>query len=79
MKQLYVPLILLLASLTLAGQAPATFRASQRSLKQCKATFTPAGLNAAARAKELVIRFEVSAAMPGELALYGERFGRYPL
>jgi uncharacterized short protein YbdD (DUF466 family) len=30
-------------------------------------------------AKELVIRLEVDDALPGGLALYGERFGRYPL
>jgi hypothetical protein len=34
---------------------------------------------AAAQAKEFVIRFEVDASLPGGLALYGERFGRYPL
>ncbi len=28
---------------------------------------------------EIVIRFEVDSALPGGLALYGERFGRYPL
>jgi Glycosyl hydrolases family 2, sugar binding domain/Glycosyl hydrolases family 2/Glycosyl hydrolases family 2, TIM barrel domain len=36
-------------------------------------------LDRAAAAKELVIRFEVDAAFPGGLALYGEHFGRYPL
>jgi hypothetical protein len=25
------------------------------------------------------LRFEVDSALPGGLALYGERFGRYPL
>lgn len=33
----------------------------------------------AARTGQLVIRFEVDAALPGGLALYGERFGRYPV
>lgn len=36
-------------------------------------------LAAAAKSGELVIRFEVDDALPGGLALYGERFGRYPL
>jgi hypothetical protein len=40
----------------------------------------PAGsLRAAAEAGEIVIRFEVDAGLPGGLAIYGERFGRYPL
>jgi hypothetical protein len=39
---------------------------------------TPA-LAAAAAAKELVLRFEVDPSLPGGLALYGERFGRYPV
>ncbi|HWH69418.1 MAG TPA: glycoside hydrolase family 2 TIM barrel-domain containing protein, partial [Candidatus Sulfotelmatobacter sp.] len=40
----------------------------------------PAGaLQSAAAAKELVIRFEVDASFPRGLALYGERFGRYPV
>ena len=29
--------------------------------------------------EELVIRLEVDEALPGGLAIYGERFGRYPL
>jgi len=33
----------------------------------------------AAPAGEIVIRLEVDAAVPGGLAVYGERFGRYPL
>jgi predicted transcriptional regulator len=33
---------------------------------------------AAARG-ELVIRLEVDLALPGGLAIYGQRFGRYPL
>ena len=33
----------------------------------------------AARTKEIVIRLEVDPSLPGGLAVYGERFGRYPL
>ena len=29
--------------------------------------------------KDLLIRFEVDAALPGGLAIYGENFGRYPI
>ncbi|MEO6994626.1 MAG: glycoside hydrolase family 2, partial [Lacunisphaera sp.] len=36
-------------------------------------------VDAAAREKEIVVRLEVDAALPGGLAIYGERFGRYPL
>ncbi len=36
-------------------------------------------LKAAAEARELVIRLEVDESLPGGLAIYGERFGRYPL
>ncbi len=36
-------------------------------------------LAAAAESKELVVRFEVDPSLPGGLAIYGERFGRYPL
>ncbi|MBN2506595.1 MAG: glycoside hydrolase family 2 [Verrucomicrobia bacterium] len=43
------------------------------------ATVPPAALRAAAAAREVVIRFEVDPALPGGLAIYGERFGRYPL
>jgi predicted transcriptional regulator len=28
---------------------------------------------------EFVIRLEVDATLPGDLAIYGERFGRYPV
>ena len=35
-------------------------------------------LRAAAKTKEIVIRLEVDSALPGGLAIYGERFGRYP-
>ncbi len=33
----------------------------------------------AAERKELILRLEVDSALPGGLAIYGERFGRYPL
>jgi len=36
-------------------------------------------LKEAAQAHEIVIRLEVDAAFPGGLAIYGERFGRYPV
>ena len=39
----------------------------------------PEALAKAAAAGELVIRFEVSDALPGGLAIYGAHFGRYPL
>jgi hypothetical protein len=38
-----------------------------------------AALERAARDKALTIRLEVDTALPGGLALYGARFGRYPL
>jgi len=38
-----------------------------------------AAIETAAASKELVVRFEVDASLPGGLAIYGERFGRYPL
>jgi hypothetical protein len=38
-----------------------------------------AALERAAAAGEIVIRLEVSDAMPGGLAIYGRRFGRFPL
>jgi len=41
------------------------------------AALPPAALEAAAQAGELVLRLEVDAALPGGLAVYGERFGRY--
>ena len=44
-----------------------------------RATIPPAAFRAAANAKEILIRFEVDPSLPGGLALYGERFGRYPL
>lgn len=43
------------------------------------ATIPETALKAAAEAKEIVVRLEVSEALPGGLAIYGERFGRYPL
>jgi hypothetical protein len=36
-------------------------------------------LGAAAAAGQIVLRLEVDAALPGGLAIYGERFGRYPV
>ena len=44
-----------------------------------EAKISAAALKAAARTKEIVIRLEVDASLPGGLALYGERFGRYPV
>jgi len=44
-----------------------------------QATLPPAALEAAAQSKEIVLRLEVDSALPGGLAIYGERFGRYPL
>jgi hypothetical protein len=38
-----------------------------------------ATLQKAAQAKEIVVRLEVDPALPGGLAIYGERFGRYPV
>ncbi|HYG35784.1 MAG TPA: glycoside hydrolase family 2, partial [Clostridia bacterium] len=42
------------------------------------ANLSESALRSAAAAKEIVIRFEVDASLPGGLAIYGERFGRYP-
>jgi hypothetical protein len=36
-------------------------------------------LEKAAAGGELVIRLQVDPALPGGLAIYGKRFGRYPL
>lgn len=44
-----------------------------------QATIPPSAVRAAAAAKEIVVRLEVNPSLPGGLALYGERFGRYPL
>jgi hypothetical protein len=44
-----------------------------------QATLPVAALDAAAQAKEIVLRLEVDSALPGGLAIYGERFGRYPV
>lgn len=43
------------------------------------APLPPSVLEAAARQKQIVIRLEVDSSLPGGLAIYGERFGRYPL
>lgn len=46
----------------------------------CVAAGVPVeALAAAAAAKEIVVRFEVDPALAGGLAIYGERFGRYPV
>jgi len=39
----------------------------------------PEALDKAAASGELIIRLEVDEALPGGLAIYGRRFGRYPL
>ena len=39
----------------------------------------PQALAAAARTGEIVVRLEVDPAFPGGLAIYGARFGRYPI
>jgi predicted transcriptional regulator len=44
-----------------------------------QATLPAEALSVAAQSKEIVIRLEVDSALSGGLALYGERFGRYPL
>ncbi len=44
-----------------------------------QATIPSAALRSAAAAREIVVRFEVNDSLPGGLAIYGERFGRYPL
>ena len=44
-----------------------------------QANLPQAAVQAAARSKEIVVRLEVDSALPGGLAIYGERFGRYPL
>ncbi len=44
-----------------------------------QATLPMAALQAAAEAKEIVLRLEVDESLPGGLAIYGERFGRYPV
>jgi hypothetical protein len=40
---------------------------------------SPAALDAAARTGSVVVRLEVSDALPGGLAIYGAKFGRYPV
>jgi hypothetical protein len=44
-----------------------------------QASIPRAALEAAARAGELILRLSVDEALPGGLAIYGARFGRYPL
>jgi hypothetical protein len=43
------------------------------------ATIPRTALEKAAAAKEIVLRLEVDPGLPGGLAIYGEKFGRYPL
>jgi hypothetical protein len=43
------------------------------------ATIPKSVLQKVATEKEIVLRLEVDEALPGGLAIYGERFGRYPL
>ena len=40
---------------------------------------SPAALAKAAQAGEVIVRLEVDSAQPGGLAIYGSRFGRYPV
>ena len=44
-----------------------------------RVTVPAAALSAAARDREIVVRLEVDDALPGGLAIYGARFGRYPV
>jgi hypothetical protein len=44
-----------------------------------KVPLSAAALAKASRAGEIIIRLEVDAAFPGGLAVYGSRFGRYPV
>jgi len=44
-----------------------------------EATLPKSALEASEKSGEMVLRFEVDAALPGGLAIYGEDFGRYPL
>ena len=44
-----------------------------------QATIPASAVRTAAAAKEIIVRLEVNESLPGGLALYGERFGRYPL
>ncbi len=43
------------------------------------ASVPAAAWQASAQARHIIVRLEVDAALPGGLAIYGERFGRYPL
>jgi hypothetical protein len=44
-----------------------------------QAILPAAAITSAAQTKEIVLRLEVDEALPGGLAIYGERFGRYPV
>ena len=44
-----------------------------------RVTIPPAALSKAAEKQEIVVRLEVDKGVDGGLAIYGKRFGRYPL
>jgi len=44
-----------------------------------RVTLPPDVLSEAARNGEIIVRLEVDDALPGGLAIYGARFGRYPI
>lgn len=44
-----------------------------------QASIPSSALRSAAAAKEIIVRLEVDESLPGGVAIYGERFGRYPL
>jgi predicted transcriptional regulator len=44
-----------------------------------RVTLPAAALAQAARTGEVVVRLEVDESLPGGLAIYGARFGRYPI
>jgi predicted transcriptional regulator len=64
-----------------------SWHAQKRDRRLCEAgsygylinAAVPAESLRAAAAKAFLIRLEVDPSLPGGLALYGERFGRYPL
>ena len=47
--------------------------------KQFRVPVPAEALASGARTGELVVRLEVSDSLPGGLAIYGSRFGRYPV
>ena len=48
-------------------------------LQLLRVALSPEAIAEAARTGAFMIRMEVDAALPGGLAIYGARFGRYPL